>query len=134
MRFVLDTNAVIGLLKQQSPGLFEKITSCAPGEIGIPSVVAYELYFGAFKSQKIAFNLETLRLFMRDFEVLDFNQNDAREAGEIRSALEALGQPIGPYDVLIAGQTKARELTLVTNNIREFGRVPGLKFEDWLSA
>lgn len=68
---------------------------------------------------------------MADFSILDFDQNDAFVAGEIRAALAAKGTPIGPYDVLIAGQAKARGLTLVTNNVGEFNRVENLHVEDW---
>jgi tRNA(fMet)-specific endonuclease VapC len=65
------------------------------------------------------------------FEIVEFDQEDARRAGEIRAALAKAGAPIGPYDVLIAGQALARSLTLVTHNVREFGRVEGLVVEDW---
>ncbi len=78
------------------------------------------------------YNLETARLFLRNVPVLDMDQRDAITAGEIRASLALSGKPIGPYDLLIAGQAKARDLTMVTNNIREFERVPGLRVEDWL--
>jgi tRNA(fMet)-specific endonuclease VapC len=65
------------------------------------------------------------------FVVLEFDKEDARQAGEIRALLASRGTPIGPYDVLIAGQAKARNLTLITHNTDEFGRVPGLRFDDW---
>jgi tRNA(fMet)-specific endonuclease VapC len=68
------------------------------------------------------------------FEVLDFDREDARQAGEVRAQLALQGQPIGPYDILIAGQALARGLTLVTHNVGEFGRVGGLKIEDWLTS
>lgn len=63
--------------------------------------------------------------------VLEFDKEDARQAGEIRALLASRATPIGPYDVLIAGQAKARNLTLITHNTDEFGRVPGLRFDDW---
>ena len=65
------------------------------------------------------------------FEVIEFDKEDARQAGEVRAWLAAQGQPIGPYDVLIAGQARARNLTLITHNTNEFGRVPGLRLDDW---
>lgn len=77
-------------------------------------------------------NLETLRFLFADFPVLDFDRNDGLVAGEIRASLAAKGMPIGLYDVLIAGQAKARGLTLVTNNTAEFKRVDGLRSEDWM--
>ncbi|PSH61353.1 type II toxin-antitoxin system VapC family toxin [Phyllobacterium sophorae] len=131
MRYVLDTNAVIQLVSRKSDGLVRLILEKREGEIGIPSVVAHELYFGVYKSQKISFNLEALRLLLLDFPILEFDQEDARVSGELRSTLAQAGQPIGPYDVLIAGQAKARDLILITNNVREFQRVEGLKVEDW---
>ena len=94
-------------------------------------MVAHELYFGAYRSEKLAFNLETLRLLFTDLAVLDFDREDARVAGEIRAELKRRGTPIGPYDNLIAGQAKARNLTLVTNNTGEFSRIAGLQIEDW---
>ncbi|MET4690689.1 type II toxin-antitoxin system VapC family toxin [Sinorhizobium fredii] len=128
---LLDTNAVIALIGRRSDTLVSRVLYSPQGSIGLPSVVAYELYFGAQKSAKVQHNLETLRLLMADFPILDFDQNDAFVAGEIRAALAAKGTPIGPYDVLIAGQAKARGLTLVTNNVGEFNRVENLQVEDW---
>ena len=94
-------------------------------------MVAHELYFGAYRSEKMEFNLETLRLLFADLSILEFDREDARVAGEIRADLRRRGTPIGPYDVLIAGQAKARNLTLVTNNTGEFSRIVGLQIEDW---
>lgn len=131
MRFLLDTNIIIALLGRKPDALVNRVLQCVEGEVGIPSIVSHELYFGAYKSKKIAFNLETLRLFFRDFEVLPFEKEDARVAGEIRAQLNKLGKPVGPYDALIAGQAKARDLVLVSNNIGEFERVAGLQLEDW---
>lgn len=131
MRFLLDTNAVIALLRRTAPQLLERVLHCQEGDIALPSIVAYELYFGAYNSQKIAENLETLRLLLQDFPVVAFDAADGRAAGDIRAHLAAKGQPIGPYDVLIAGQARARDLTLVSNNLREFERVPGLNLQDW---
>ena len=131
MRFLLDTNAVIALLGRKSQALIDRVLDCSEGEIAIPAVVSHELYFGAYKSQKVSFNLETIRLLLRDFVVLPFDEEDSRQAGEVRAELKKAGIPIGPYDVLIAGQAKARDLILVSNNIREFERVSGLRLEDW---
>jgi tRNA(fMet)-specific endonuclease VapC len=100
-----------------------------PQDFGISSIVVHELYFGAFKSTQIEANLsriERLRL-----AIVEFDREDAREAGAIRASLSRPGTPIGPYDALIAGQAKARGLTLVTRNTREFARVDGLKVENW---
>ncbi len=131
IRFLFDTNAVITLLGQKSEALTNRVLHCSEGDIAVPAIVCHELYFGAYKSQKVSFNLETIRLLLRDFDVLPFDDEDARKAGEIRAALKEEGRPIGPYDVLIAGQAKARGLVLVSNNVREFERVSDLQLEDW---
>jgi tRNA(fMet)-specific endonuclease VapC len=128
---LLDTNAVIALLGRKFEPLAERIMESDEGSIGISTIVAYELYFGVYKSAKVSFNLETLRLIMADFPLVGFEREDAQLSGEIRADLAAKGTPIGPYDVLIAGQAKARDLILVTNNVAEFFRVDGLRVEDW---
>ena len=127
MTWLLDTNAVIALVTGRSDAL-------EPGALATSSIVAHELYFGAYRSQKVEFNLETLRLLFADIVILELDREDARTAGEIGAVLARQGTPNGPYDVLIAGQAKARGLTLVTNNLSEFRRVPGLKFEDWTQS
>lgn len=131
MAWLLDTNAVIALVTRRSDALLRRVEAMAPGALAISSIVAHELYFGAYRSQKIEFDLETLRLLFADLVILDLDQEDARTAGEIRATLARQGTPIGPYDVLIAGQAKALGLTLVTSNLSEFQRVDGLKLEDW---
>lgn len=131
MRYLLDTSAVVDLLRQRGDLILKRIQSHEPSDIGLSSIALYELYYGAFKSsrpeQSIAL-VDALR-----FEVLDFDGEDSRHAGEIRAMLANSGTPIGPYDVLIAGQARARELTLVSSNIREFQRIDGLSVEDWSS-
>jgi len=132
MRFLLDTNAVIALIGNRSAALTERVLQCCEGDIGLPSIVAHELYYGAYKSRKVDHNLETLRLLFTDLAVVEFAREDARASGEIRAALAAAGTAIGPYDVPIAGQAKARDLILVSNNTREFHCVAGLRVEDWI--
>lgn len=134
MIWLLDTNAVIMLVSGRSAPLRARVEAKEPGTLAISSIVAHELYYGAYRSQKVAFNLETLRLLFTDLTILDLDPEDARMAGEIRATLARQGTPIGPYDVLIAGQAKARDLILVTNNVAEFTRVVGLKIEDWTQA
>ena len=130
MKFLLDANAVIGVLAGNA-GLLAGVRRQAPRDIGIPAVAMHELFFGAYKSQRQAHNLALLDGLL--LEVLEFDKEDARQAGEIRAALAAKGTPIGPYDVLIAGQARARDLVLVTHNLGEFSRVDGLRVEDWQS-
>ena len=128
---LFDTNAMIALLGRKSTPLVTRVLESAEGSIGLSVMVAYELYFGVYKSAKVSFNLETLRLAMADFPVIAFEREDAQISGAIRAALAAKGMPIGPYDLLIAGQAKARGYILVTNNTNEFNRVDGLRIEDW---
>lgn len=132
MSYLLDTDAVIGLLKDASSPLARRTRLHKPAEISISSVVLYELYFGAFRSRLQKQNLT--RLDALQFEVLSFDAEDARAAGLIRAALTTAGTPIGPHDVLIAGQALARNLVLVTNNLKEFVRIDELRLEDWSVA
>jgi len=129
MRYLLDANAVIALLNDTTSPIARRIRRYAPRDFGVPAVVIHELYYGAFKSQRVEQNVA--RVDALQFSVLELDEEDAREVGQIRAHLASKGTPIGPYDVLIAGQAKARELTLVTHNTTEFERVPGLKVEDW---
>jgi tRNA(fMet)-specific endonuclease VapC len=128
VRFLLDTNAVIALLKGHE-GFLARLRRYEPGDFGLSSVVLHELYYGAYKSVRVAQNLA--RVEALQFEVVEFCAEAARRAGELRAALAAAGTPIGGYDVLIAGQALARDLTLVTRNMGEFARVAGLRVEDW---
>ncbi|OWV72867.1 pilus assembly protein [Rhizobium sp. R339] len=128
---LLDTNAVIALIGRKSDALLTRVIDSDEGSIGLSTIVMHELYYGAYKSAKISYNLETLRLFMTDFPAVGFEREDALASGEIRAALAAKGTPIGPYDVLIAAQAKTRDLVLITNNLGEFRRVDGLRVEDW---
>ena len=109
--------------------LTQRVLAYRPSQFGMSSIVAHELYFGAFCSRQVERNLQTVEAL--SFAVLDFDQDDARHAGEIRSQLRREGRPIGAYDVLIAGQARARNLVLITHNIAEFGRVQGLMLQDW---
>ena len=129
MRYLFDTNTCIALINDTSPSLLARLRRHRSEEIGVPSPVAFELYFGAFKSRGPKLNLAVIDRMA--FEVVPFDAADARAAGAIRSDLEARGLPIGPYDLLIAGQARARDLVLVTANTREFERVDGLKLENW---
>ena len=128
MRFLLDTNAIIALSKKDARFL-SRIRDYAPSDFGLPAIVQYELYFGAYKSSRVAANIATIETL--PFPIVGFDRDDARAAGAIRAALQVAGTPIGPYDVLIAGQALARDLTLITRNAREFSRVERLRFEDW---
>jgi tRNA(fMet)-specific endonuclease VapC len=129
MRYLLDANVVIGLLNDATSKLAQRVRRERPADIAISAIVAHELFYGAFKSRRATENVALIDSLQ--FVVLEFDKEDARYAGEVRALLASSGTPIGPYDVLIAGQAKARDLTLVTHNTNEFGRVPGLRFDDW---
>jgi tRNA(fMet)-specific endonuclease VapC len=131
MRYLFDTNAFICLLGQKSDRLVRRIFACAEGEIGLSHIVLHELYHGAYRSQRVEANLETLRLLAQDFPLVEFDREMAQHAGEIRAKLVTLGMPIGPFDTMIAAQAKARNLAVVTDNIEAFQRVDGLRVEDW---
>lgn len=128
MKFLLDSNAVIALMKGM-PTFLSRLHKHQPTDFALSSIVAHELFYGAYKGKRVIENL--IRVEALQFEVLEFDKEDARRAGELRAFLAGAGTPIGPYDVLIAGQAWARELTLITHNVREFQRVPQIRVEDW---
>ena len=137
MTYFLDTNACIALIngtpKQVRRRFQRAITQKAT--VLVSSVVAFELWYGAAKSQRKEANTQRLEAFLAGpLEWSLFDDEDAREAGTVRAELEIVGKPIGAYDVLIAGQARRRGATLVTSNVREFDRVTGLKWEDWAVA
>lgn len=129
MRYLLDTNAVIAVLNDPGGSVSVRLRSSIPSEVGVSAVVMHELYFGAFRSQRLERNLALVDGLR--FEVVPLDLEDARHAGEVRALLAAKGTPIGAYDVLIAGQARARGLVLVTRNAKEFERVPSLLTENW---
>ena len=129
IRYLLDTNVVIQTLNDPRGSTARSVLSHRVEELGTSSIVLYELAFGAYKSARPETNLATLERV--SFEVLSFDAEDGRESGKLREYLRAQGRPIGPYDLLIAGQALRRGLTVVTGNLREFARVPGLRCEDW---
>jgi tRNA(fMet)-specific endonuclease VapC len=129
MKYLLEANVVITLLNDPDSYPAQEIRRHHPSEIAISSIVAHELYYGAFKSRRREDNVALIDALQ--FYVLEFDKEDARHAGELRAFLALNGTSVGPYDVLIAGQAKARKLTLVTHNTGEFGRTPGLRAEDW---
>ena len=130
----LDTNIAIALIEEQPSAISKLIQSFeAKTPIFLSSIVYFELCYGASKSRRREHNRQRLdHLISGSISVAPFTDEAAMRAGEIRAELERSGAPIGPFDVLIAGHAMADKATLVTNNTREFSRVPGLKIEDWL--
>jgi tRNA(fMet)-specific endonuclease VapC len=134
MRYLLDTNICIALLRDNSPLVAQRFQQAIArrGSVCISSLVLCELYFGAFKSSRPDENVEGLIRFLNGpVEVLSFDAEDAHAAGEIRADLQRAGKTIGSYDTLIAGQCLSKGLTVVTSNLSEFERVKGLPCQDW---
>ena len=134
MNYLLDTNAVIALLKDQPPNVRNRLRRLVrPGvSIAVSTIVLYELWYGVARSQRRRENAERLRVFLSgNIDVARFDEDDAVTAGDLRAALEAAGTPIGPYDLLIAAQALRSSATLVTANVSEFARVRGLDWQDW---
>jgi tRNA(fMet)-specific endonuclease VapC len=133
----LDTNAVITVLNERTSPVLARIEDAitSGATLAISSIVLFELRYGAAKSARPERNAQRIADFLAGpIEVLPFESADAEEAGDIRAALERVGTPIGPYDILVAAQARRRDALLVTANEREFARVPRLKFEDWLAS
>ncbi|WP_322762406.1 type II toxin-antitoxin system VapC family toxin [Frankia sp. Cr2] len=136
MNYLLDTNAVVALLRNKPARVRERYREAEASEdsLALSSVVLFELWYGVAKSAQVPENTERLRVLLSgDLDLLDFDDEDARTAGQVRAALEKAGTPIGAYDLLIAGQALRRGLTVVTANTSEFSRVTGLNWEDWTS-
>jgi tRNA(fMet)-specific endonuclease VapC len=136
VNYLLDTNAVVALLRNKPQGVRERYREAeAAGDyLAVSSVVLFELWYGVEKSTQVRENAERLAVFLSGgLDLLDFDDGDAQTAGRIRAALERSGTPIGAYDLLIAGQALRRGLTVVTANSSEFRRVPGLDWTDWTS-
>ncbi|MGA7954645.1 MAG: type II toxin-antitoxin system VapC family toxin [Gloeobacterales cyanobacterium] len=136
MTYLLDTNACIALINGNPSHVRERFqrTMATGDSITVSSVVAFELWYGVAKSTRKVANTKRLETFFAGpLDLLAFDDEDARTAGTIRAELEAGGNPIGAYDLLIAGQALRYGATLVTANVSEFSRVAGLTWEDWAS-
>jgi tRNA(fMet)-specific endonuclease VapC len=135
--FFLDTNVVIGVMTRRAPHFVARIEAeLARGTpLLLSAIVLHELEYGARKSAHPERNVARIGDFLAGVaDIVPLDAEDASEAGDIRAFLENKGTPIGPYDVLIAAQTRRRRIALVTNNRREFDRVPGLVVTDWAAA
>ena len=132
MAWMLDTNTCIYIIKQKPVAVLEKFNTIPPGEVALSVITVAELEYGARKSAAVEKNLSALHQFFIPFDILSFDYNATVEYGIIRSDLEAKGTPIGPLDTLIAAHAKSLNYILVTNNEKEFNRVSGLQFENWV--
>jgi tRNA(fMet)-specific endonuclease VapC len=132
--YLLDTNAVVAILKDRPPAVRRRLRQAIStgASISVSSVVLYELWYGIARSERRVENTERLRIFLSGgIRVLPFDEEDAIAAGDLRAKLETSGTPIGPYDLLIAAQAVRSGSTLVTANVSEFARVSGLVWRDW---
>ncbi len=131
MNFLLDTDICIYLINKRPPSVISRFKQYRPGDIGISVVTVSELEYGVAKSIRQEENQPRLEAFLAPFELLPYTAEAVRTYGAVRVDLEKRGKVIGPLDMLIAAQALTEELTLVTNNEREFKRVPGLRIENW---
>lgn len=132
--YLLDTNVCIRLLNEAHPGILMQFRAHSPSDIALCSVVKAELLFGARRSARVEENLQRLKLFFSPLNSLPFDDLCAEHYALIRTYLLAQGKPIGPNDLLIAAIARAHDAVLVTHNTGEFGRVIGLRMEDWEHA
>ena len=132
LRYMLDTNICIFTIKNK-PQVVREAFNRYHGQLAISTVTLMELIYGAEKSAAPERNLAIVEGFAARLDVLDYDIQGAAHTAQLRAELANTGTPIGPYDRMIAGHARARGLTLVTNNLREFQRVPGLRVEDWVT-
>ena len=128
--YVLDTNTVLDYFRGRGD-VAKNLLGVPPSEVALPAIVAYEVWVGVLGSQNARRRQVQYEQFLVTVEVLAFDATVGRRAAELRHALERRGEGIGPLDTLIAATALAHDATLVTRNVREFGRVAGLKIVDW---
>ena len=132
MMYLLDTNTCIYFLNRSSERIISKLKNLSPADIRLSAITAAELFFGAEKSRARKKNRAIVEDFVGHFDLLPFDGKCCRNYAKIRASLEKSGSPIGPMDLLIASITLAHGLILVTNNLKEFRRVKGLRVENWI--
>jgi tRNA(fMet)-specific endonuclease VapC len=133
MRFMLDTDSCIAVIKRKPAKILRKITDLAPGEVGLSTVTLAELRFGVAKSVFPERNGQALDEFLLPLEIADFDETAAAAYGVVRAALEKAGTPIGPLDTQIGAHALILGVVLVTHSTREFRRIPRLDVQDWLA-
>lgn len=133
IKYMLDTDTCIFIIKRKPPHV-KRLFNAHFGQLSISAVTLAELIAGAEKSANVTRNLELVEGLAARLEVLPFADHEAKQFGQVKAELERIGQPIGPYDMMIAAHARSSGLILVTNNIKEFSRVQGLRAENWLEA
>ncbi|WP_241086005.1 type II toxin-antitoxin system tRNA(fMet)-specific endonuclease VapC [Candidatus Vondammii sp. HM_W22] len=131
LKYLLDTNIVIYTMKNR-PATVREVFNANEGQLAVSSVTLMELFYGAEKSSNPAKNTRTIETFAARLEILDYDSAAAQHTGQIRAELAKAGRPIGPYDQMIAGHARSLGLIVVSNNVGEFERVPGLRLENWV--
>ncbi len=131
MRYLLDTNICIYIINKKDQSLLHKLQSFRYERLWVSAITVAELEYGICRSSQPDRNRIALVSFLLPFQILDFDQAAAGEYGSIRMSLETQGRIIGPMPLLLAAQARSRELTLVTNNEKEFKRIPGLAVANW---
>ncbi len=134
MRVILDTNICIYMIKNKPPEVRKHFERFVPGDIAISSITVAELQYGVEKSAAREKNALALEAFLLPLEIAPFDMDSALAYGKIRAELERQGKPIGSMDMLIAAQAIAQGFTLITHNLKEFERIPGLRCETWANS
>jgi tRNA(fMet)-specific endonuclease VapC len=133
LHYLLDTNLCIRVIRDRPAGLRPRFNA-EMDRLCISSVVLYELLYGAERSARSADTRRQVEQFTARLAILPFDDAAAAHTGDIRADLERRSLTIGPYDLMIAGHARSRGMVVVTGNMREFGRVDGLRAEDWLGT
>jgi tRNA(fMet)-specific endonuclease VapC len=131
IKYMLDTDTCIYTINRK-PAHLKRLFNAHIGQLSISSVTWGELICGAEKSESVERNLDQLQGFAARLEILHFSENAACQFGQVKAELELVGQPIGAYDMMIAGHARSAGLILITNNQREFKKVKGLRLENWV--
>jgi tRNA(fMet)-specific endonuclease VapC len=132
MRYLLDTNICIYLIKKRPAEVLDRFRQHSPKDVAISTITLFELQYGIEKSQYRQRSEDALTKFLQPLDLIDLDRSSAIEAANICAQLERSGMPIGPYDLLIAGLARSTDMTLVTNNTREFERIADLRLENWV--
>lgn len=131
MRYLLDTNICIYIAKRKPSGVLARLERLRTGDVGMSVVTYFELNYGAWKSRSIEANLARIENLRTLIPILSLGADAGEQYGRMRAQLEKKGSPIGAYDLLIAAHALSQRLILVTNNVREFSKVDGLRIENW---
>jgi tRNA(fMet)-specific endonuclease VapC len=131
MRWMLDTNVCIYLIREQPASVLDRFAAHSVGDIGVSVITLAELEYGVAKSSRPARNRAALEQFVSPLEVGSFDREATAVYGRVRTMLEKKGQPIASMDLLIAAHAISLDVPLITHNVKEFGKVPGLRIEDW---